>query len=117
MISWSWENSGSWSSSLLNTQEPVGEETDHRGHQDADDAGEEQHVLVRDAQLVLCQGRKPGGDADADAVDEDEHHEFTDHVGLAAVPEGPEAVGDPGEHGGDDGADKRALASLSVMGP
>ena len=94
---------------LVEDEEPVGKEADDGGHQDAHDAGSEEHVLVRDAQRILRQGREAGGDADADAVDEDEHQEFTEHVGLAAVPECPETVGDPGKDGGDGGADEAGL--------
>ena len=44
--------------------------------------------------------------ADPDAVDENEHQEFAQHVGLPAVPERPEPVGDPGENGRDARADE-----------
>lgn len=88
------------------------EEVAHDGAQDgADDgAGDEGGGGAGQVQDVDAEQDAGGFYADTNSVDDAEFDSFADLVAGALFPEGPEAVHDPGEDGGDDACHDLGLA-------
>src|SRR5215472_1475452 len=83
------------------------------------DAGEQRHVrgeLAGLAEHVHSEPEASQLDGQANAVEEEEKETFTAHRCALAVAEGPVAVGDVGEHGGDERGDDVRLQPADGSG-
>src|SRR5690625_1826672 len=87
--------------SLGKDPQPVGNKPEDGGKSQPDDIAEQHHATGRGhTQEVFGDKHKTGLDAGANTVQDQKKYQFAQHVGLAAVAEGPVAVGDQGESGG-----------------